>query len=215
MVCSRFAVLLIFTACGLAVATEQESDVIQISDENVQVLSEGEWLVMFYAPWCGHCKRFEPVYERIATAFLKKSCHVGKINGDANKATTFRWGVHGFPTLLYIRDGVIRKYEGPRDLASVTTYVDGGWKDTSPVEHNFLTDPFGIASRALTKVIELAAYLQAQYDALQAQTGLSHTVMITLSVIFTIVSGIGLGAALSLLMPAPKARAPAARPHND
>ncbi|VDL84223.1 unnamed protein product [Nippostrongylus brasiliensis] len=47
------------------------------------VLNSGEpWLVDFFAPWCGHCIQFAPVYEQIAKA-LDGKVKVGKVDCDA------------------------------------------------------------------------------------------------------------------------------------
>lgn len=53
---------------------KEKSDVIILTNENFEHLTQastgattGDWLVEFYAPWCGHCKKLAPVYETIAT----------------------------------------------------------------------------------------------------------------------------------------------------
>jgi len=70
---------------------------------NHQVIkSSSAWLVEFYAPWCGHCVRFAPEYEQIAT-ILKGKAKVGKVNCDRYKQLCSQAGITGFPTIRFYR----------------------------------------------------------------------------------------------------------------
>ena len=59
-------------------------------------------LVEFYAPWCGHCKRLAPDYEKVAQAFLTEpKVAIVKIDCDAHKAKCSQFDVSGYPTLKW------------------------------------------------------------------------------------------------------------------
>jgi protein disulfide-isomerase A6 len=68
--------------------------------------NEGVSLIQFYAPWCGHCQQFQPVFSTIAS-LLKGFVTVGAIDASKQdgplKRIVNNYQVTGFPTLKLFR----------------------------------------------------------------------------------------------------------------
>ncbi|VDO71546.1 unnamed protein product [Heligmosomoides polygyrus] len=71
------------------------------------VLDSSEpWLVDFFAPWCGHCVQFAPVYEQIAKA-LDGKVKLAKVDCDQWPGVCQGAQIQSYPT--------VRFYKGQRD----------------------------------------------------------------------------------------------------
>jgi len=59
-------------------------------------------MVEFYAPWCGHCKKLAPTYEKIAKDFHKeKNIIIARVDSIANDNLNTRYRIGGFPTIYF------------------------------------------------------------------------------------------------------------------
>lgn len=125
---TTFFIQLGFLFSLLCVAKCGGNKVLELSDRFLEVKQEGAWLVKFYAPWCGHCKKLEPVWQQVAQALYNTDIRVGRVDCTkfTNVATEF--GVRGFPTILFMKGSKIQEYKGDRtkkDLVQFAKRLDG------------------------------------------------------------------------------------------
>ncbi|KAG8648309.1 probable protein disulfide-isomerase A6 [Manihot esculenta] len=104
-------------------------DVVVLTEDNFEkeVGQDRGALVEFYAPWCGHCKKLAPEYERLGTSFKKaKSVLVGKVDCDAHKSLCSKYGVSGYPTIKWFPKGSLepKKYEGGRTAEDLAEFIN-------------------------------------------------------------------------------------------
>ncbi|ETN75942.1 protein disulfide-isomerase domain protein [Necator americanus] len=64
--------------------------------------SDEPWIVDFYAPWCGHCVQFSPVYEQIAKA-LDGKVKLAKVDCDQWPGVCQGAQVQAYPTVRFYR----------------------------------------------------------------------------------------------------------------
>jgi thioredoxin len=62
-------------------------------------------IVDFWAPWCGPCKGFAPVYEKAAEGH--PDVVFAKVNTDEQQELAGAFGIRSIPTLMVFREKVI------------------------------------------------------------------------------------------------------------
>jgi len=89
--------------------SEEPSQVVHLTDDNFDSFMESEAsvLVMFYAPWCGHCKRAKPQFVSAAAAMASQGMggKLAAVDCTKHHQLSKRFDVKGFPTIKYFKDG--------------------------------------------------------------------------------------------------------------
>ncbi|EXC13336.1 Protein disulfide isomerase-like 2-2 [Morus notabilis] len=116
------------TLALLFVSSVFADDVVVLTESNFdkEVGQDRGALVEFYAPWCGHCKKLAPEYEKLGASFKKaKSVLIGKVDCDEHKSLCSKYGVSGYPTIQWFPKGFLepKKYEGARGAEALAEFV--------------------------------------------------------------------------------------------
>lgn len=81
-------------------------------------------VVDFWAPWCGPCKNFVPVFNQ-AAAQLEPKARFIKINTEAEQAIAGQFNIRSIPTLAVFKAGKeVARVSGAMDLGGFTQWVN-------------------------------------------------------------------------------------------
>lgn len=87
----------------------------------------GAWFILFYAPWCGHCRKLAPIFESVAEHYHRASpqrVSLGKVDATANQALSAPFELKGYPTLILLRDGKRQDFSGKRTFEGLVEFVE-------------------------------------------------------------------------------------------
>lgn len=78
-----------------------EDLIVDVTDENFDKIitkSKEPWMVLFYAPWCLHCKELKPIWS-LAASSLQKRIKCASIDATVNKKKAEEYGIQEYPTI--------------------------------------------------------------------------------------------------------------------
>ncbi len=80
---------------------------IALTKDNFEQVVNGNDMVLvdFWAPWCGPCKGFAPVFE--ASSEKHADIVFGKVNTDEEQDLAASFNIRSIPTLMFFREKVI------------------------------------------------------------------------------------------------------------
>lgn len=109
---------------------EHNPEIVQLNDNNFDdTIQKNElmWLILFYSPKCGICKRLLPHFVK-AHEKVKDKAVFGIIDGLINRKSAKRFSITGYPFMIVYSPGFgnskkYEEYNGPRDEKGIVDYI--------------------------------------------------------------------------------------------
>ena len=84
-------------------------------------------LFEMYAPWCGHCKKLEPIYNELAEKLSGiESVVIAKMDATANDSPHPKYQARGYPTIFFApankKDAPLT-FSGDRSVAGFRDFI--------------------------------------------------------------------------------------------
>ena len=80
---------------------------VELTKDNFEkIITESPMVIVdFWAPWCGPCRGFAPVYEKAAETHA--DVVFGKVNTDQEQELAGAFNIRSIPTLMVFREQVV------------------------------------------------------------------------------------------------------------
>lgn len=95
--------------------------------EELEQFLEGDnvKVVDFYAEWCGPCRKFLQIADRVETALNDIGAEIAKVNVEVSTELKEKYGIKGIPHFIYFKNGASRaEHSGIKPIAQMQSIVN-------------------------------------------------------------------------------------------
>jgi len=116
-------ILIVLLQCSLGL-----SEFVVLNETNFEdMVSSGRWIISFYAPWCPHCQKLEPIL-REASVLIDNTdgleLKFGSVDCTTQTKLVEKFSIQGYPTLKYSYGGRLLEYISGRELEDFVEFAN-------------------------------------------------------------------------------------------
>jgi len=113
------------------------------------LLKDGDWMVLYYAEWCGHCQSMKPEWEKVISKIKQSNqkVNIADVKSDFIQDLQHKPRIEGFPTIKMYNNGKeVAKFQEDRVADKMEKFALSNSKSSNSVKPE--------SKRSLEKLIE-------------------------------------------------------------